>query len=171
MPKLRKVRESLLIALNEKLINDEEYVLLYNINKPSSPDLPYWRYNKFHLDDMSDEECKSEFCFFRSDVYSLAEALQIPDVITCFNSLKCNSATALCILLKRFSYPCRYLDMIPRFAKPVPQLCIITQHLTNFLYDRWGHLLNNFHQNWLSPLNLQRFSECIYRKGAPLNNC
>ena len=63
---------------------------------------------------------------FRSDVYRLAEALQIPDVITCYNGLHCDSATAVCILLKRFSYPCRYLDMIPRFAEPVPQLCIIT---------------------------------------------
>ena len=117
MPKLRKVREQLLLAHNDNIINDEEFVLLYDINKSVSPDLPYWTYEKFDLNLMTDDECRTEFRFYRSDIYRLAEVLLIPEEIVCYNGLLCSSTEALCILLKRFAYPCRYLDMVPRFAE------------------------------------------------------
>ena len=42
---------------------------------------------------------------------------------------------------KRYSYPNRYLDLIPRFGRPVRQLCMIANHVMNFIYERWHHLL------------------------------
>ena len=59
---------------------------------------------------------------------------------------------ALCIMLKRYVYPCRYYDLVPIFARPVPQLCIITNQVTNFIFDRWANLLRTLNQNWLSDL-------------------
>ena len=75
----------------------------------------------------------------------------------------------LCVLLKKLAYPCRYLDL-PRFARPVPELCVINNHLMLFTHDRWGFLLNDFRRNILNPQNFVRYARAIHAKGAPLTN-
>ena len=55
MPPLKKVREGLLLAYDSDLINVDEFVLLYNVNKSKNPDLPYLNYDKFDLDNMSED--------------------------------------------------------------------------------------------------------------------
>ena len=40
------------------IINDEEFLLRYDINTAKSPDFPYWNYEAFALDSMSDDECQ-----------------------------------------------------------------------------------------------------------------
>ena len=75
------------------------------------------------------------------------------------------------MLLKRYAYPCRYLDMITRFARPVPQLCMASNLVMDYIYTAWGRLLTNLNQPWLSPVNLERFVNAVFEKGAPLSNC
>ena len=129
MPSLEKFRDMLLFAHSDNLISEEECLLLYDLNKSSNLELPYWSYDQFDLDLLSDDDCKSEFRFYKRDVYLLAEMLQIPDQIQCYNRLVVDGIEALCIFLKRFAYPCRYSDMLPRFARPVPQLCMISSQV------------------------------------------
>jgi len=86
-------------------------------------------------------------------MFELKDVLQLPEEILCYNNIRVDSIEALCILLKRYSYPCRYTDMIPMFGRPIPQLSIISNHMNDFLYNRWNHLLTNFNQPWLSPLS------------------
>ena len=119
----------LLLAHSENLINDEDLVLLYDLNTSRNIDLPYWSYKEFDLDTLSDDECRSEFRFLKNDIYHLAEILQIPNQVRCYNRIMADGIEALCIFLKRFAYPCRYADMLPRFARPVPQLCMISLSL------------------------------------------
>ena len=121
---------------------------------------------------LTDDESKTEFRFFKIDIYRLCDAvMHIPHVITCYNGTACDSIEALCILLKRFAYPCRYLDMVPRCGRSVPELCIIAQHMSNWIFLYWGHLLNSFNQNWLSRDCLEVFANKIHHNGAPLDNC
>ena len=61
--------------------------------------------------------------------------------------------------------------MIHIFGKPEPQLSILTNNATDYLYDKWNHLFNTMNQPWLSPDSLESFATAIYRKGAPLSNC
>ena len=61
--------------------------------------------------------------------------------------------------------------MIPRFGRPIPELCIINNYTLNFIYDRWNYLLNAMNQAWLSPNCFQLFENAIYVKGAPLDHC
>ena len=61
MPKFRENRIALLYASQQRLINGEEFLLLYNLNTSASSDLPYWTYDNFDLDSLSDEECKLSF--------------------------------------------------------------------------------------------------------------
>ena len=74
------------------------------------------------------------------------------------------------ILLKRYSYPYRYLDLIPRLGRPVPELCMIANHVMNFIYERWHHLLTSINQPWLCLANLKRYANYIPQSGAPLEN-
>ena len=67
------------------MINNEEFLLLYGLNKSSNLELSYWSYDQFDLDFLTDDECKSEFRFYKNDVYLLivAEVLQVSDQIRC----------------------------------------------------------------------------------------
>ena len=78
----------------------------------------------------------------------------------------------LCTLLKRFAHSCRYSDMVPRFARPIPELCVITNHAMNLIYNQWSFLLSDFEgRNSLSPQNLENYAAAIHAKGALLTNC
>ena len=72
MPSLWDTRISLLYAYESSIINDEEFVLLYDNPTAKSPDFPYWNYEAFELDDMSDEECQAEFGFNSNAVYDFS---------------------------------------------------------------------------------------------------
>ena len=64
-----------------------------------------------------------------------------------------------------------HADMLPRFARPVPQLCMISNEIMNFIYETQHYCLRSFDQLWLSPENLQNYADVIHAKGAPLSNC
>ena len=81
------------------------------------------------------------------------------------------STEALCICLKRFPYPCRYANLIPRFGRPVSQLSMVTKLVVNHIYDGFGNLLLNLDQPWLSPGNIQIFADAVRAKGTALDNC
>ena len=152
-------------------------MLLYDLNTSRNIDLPYWSYKEFDLDTLSDDECRSEFRFLKNDIYHLAEILQIPNQVRCYNRIVADGIEALCIFLKRFAYPCRYADMqicryadmLPRFARPVPQFCMISNEIMNFIYETQHHRLRSFDQLWLSPENLQNYADVIHAKGTPLS--
>ena len=78
---------------------------------------------------------------------------------------------AFCVFLKRFAYPCRYVDLIPRFAGPEPPLCMISNAVMNAIYTSWRHLLLDLNPPWSSCPHLQTFTEVINEKGAGLQNC
>ena len=146
-------------------------MLLYDVNSSENLSLQLWRCDRFSLDNMENDECIPEFRFEKEDLLLLHDVLQIPDPITCYNENVVSGIEGLCICLKRYAYPCRYLDMIPRFGRPVPELCIINNYTLNFIYNRRNYLLNTMNQTWLSPNCLQLFADSIYTKGAPLENC
>ena len=62
----------------------------------------------------------------------LADALGIPPVIKCQQRSICDGTEGLCMLLRRFAYPCRLSDMIARFGRPVPVMSMITKEVMNF---------------------------------------
>lgn len=52
MPKLR---DTILLAHCSNLINAKESFLLYDMNKPKNPDIPFTNYEHFDLDKMNDD--------------------------------------------------------------------------------------------------------------------
>ena len=77
-------RDTILLSHASRLINAEEFVLLYDLHTPKTPDLPYTNYEGFDLDKMTDDECKTEFRFYKNDIYNLAEVFTLPDRIVCY---------------------------------------------------------------------------------------
>ena len=105
MSSLRDTRDALLLAFSDDAISDDEFCLLYDLNR-SRDDYPYWNYQRFNLDDMDNSESWSHFRFYKSDIYRLKDALQVPDTIKTYNRMRVDGVEAMCIFLKRFSYPC-----------------------------------------------------------------
>ena len=86
MPKWRNIREHLLYSHYEGIIDDEDFLLLYDLHTAKSPDLPYWNYHKFDLDRLSDDECITEFRFLKNYIYRLI-GLMLGDVGWCWMML------------------------------------------------------------------------------------
>ena len=120
---------------------------------------------------MDDAECKAEFRVHKQDLPILAESLGIPASFKCQQRTVCNGMEGLCMLLKRLAYPCRYSDMIPRFGRPVPELCMITNQVMDFIYDTYGHRITQWNPDILSPRLLEQYATAIAGKGAALDNC
>ena len=66
-----KFCDTILLAHASCLINADEFVLLYHLHKPKNPDLPYTNYECFDVDKMTDDECKTEFRFYKNDILQL----------------------------------------------------------------------------------------------------
>ena len=111
----QEVREALVLAYGAGVVDKVEFALLNDLNKPNNLQIPYWQYDPFNLDLLSHDECWAEFRFKKNGI-----------LIITYNKHKVDPVEGLCILLKRLAYPCRYCDLVPRFARPVPELCVIT---------------------------------------------
>ena len=60
--------------------------------------------------------------------------------------------------------------MIPRFGRPVAQLCMIFNQVVDIVDQQWGRLLNNFNQPLLRSGSLEPYRESINRKVSVLSN-
>ena len=105
MAAFREVRENLLLAYDDDIINNEEFLLLYDINTSKNLDFPYEQYGPFDLDKLSDDECLANFLFFKDDIYILSEVMDMPDEFHTYNRVKVEKIEALCIFLRRVAYP------------------------------------------------------------------
>ena len=63
------VSHTLMEATFNKLINEQQFVLLYDCHKSTNPEFPNWNYDRFDLEEKSSDDCKAEFCFYREDIY------------------------------------------------------------------------------------------------------
>ena len=63
-------------AYSFDMIDDTEFVLLYDLSKSKNPDFPYWRYEKIELEKLSDDQCKVTFRFSKNHIYDLKKTLK-----------------------------------------------------------------------------------------------
>ena len=116
-------------------------------------------------------KCKTEFRVEKEDIPELVHTLRIPESVKCYQGTICKAEEALCILLKRFTYPCRYSDLIQCFGRSVPELAIITNEIVNYIYNIHGHRLTQWNHQILQPEALETYAQAIANKGAALANC
>ena len=68
MSNLRETRNCIAYAYRKGFINDREFVLLYDANRSKNPDFPYWNYERFEPDELTNAECNAEFRFYKHDI-------------------------------------------------------------------------------------------------------
>ena len=71
----KRATNSLLLSYVENIIDEDEFVLLYEFNN-SKEIYPFWKYDKFDLENMDEAQCKREFRFLRSHIYDLKNVLK-----------------------------------------------------------------------------------------------
>ena len=165
------MRKLLLFLYDSESISDEECLTLYESYSSKNPDFPYSAYAKFDYDQIDESECLAEFRVRKQDITLLADVLQLPVTIRCHQRTTCERTEVLCMLLKRFSYACRYSDMIHRLARPVPEISMITNTVMDHIFLSHGHRISQWNFDILSPPMLQEYADVIHAKSAPLNNC
>ena len=146
MASLKQARGLALECCVYGLIVEEECMLLYDINQSKNLDFPYENYERFNFDDMDSAECLAEFRVEKQDISRLAYALGIPLVLNCQQRSICDGVEGLCMLLRRFAYPCRLSDMIARFGRPVPVISMITNEVMHFIYNNHHQRLTQWNQ-------------------------
>ena len=167
----RNIREVLAYSYVDEIISDDEFVVLYDHYRSKNPDFSYEESSRFDFDKLEEAECKADFRVEKRDLHVLANALQIPPSFQTYQRSVADGLEGLCMLMKRFAYPCRYVDMIPLFGRPVPELSMITNHVMNYIYDTHCHRITEWNNNLLSPELLEVYARAIHQKGAPLQNC
>lgn len=171
MSSFKKARNVLHLADDDSLIDDEEFVVLYNACRSKNPELPYQDYPAFDLEQMDEAECSLDFRFRKKQIPILAQALDLPEKFTCQQGTVCEATEALCMVLRRFAYPCRYSDLVPQFGRPIPEMSMITNTVVDFIYERHGEKITRWNHELLRPESLRVYAEAVKRKGAALNNC
>ena len=131
------MQEASVALLVNDMIDEVELQAILELTNKKNPCFPYWKYDRIEstLDDLSESEAKAEFRFATSELPRLAEALRIPDMSTCCNGTTASGLEGLCILLKRFAYPCRLSDLIPLFGRSVPELSLILSEVTEHVFQ------------------------------------
>ena len=120
---------------------------------------------------MDEAECIAKVRFEKRHILRLEEVLQIPPLMKCNQRSVFTETEGLCILLKRLAYPCRYSDLIDRFARSVQVLGRITNNIIDYIYDTHHHKITHWNNDILSPAALQIYADAISGKGAALDNC
>ena len=70
-----------------------------------------WKYEKFDIGVIGDEQSFIDFRFGKNDLYTLSDVFNIPEKVISIQGTACKDIEALCILLKRSAFPTRYPDM------------------------------------------------------------
>ena len=91
----KNVRNLLLINHNDVFIDDDEFVVLYDLFASKNLDFPYDSYAQFDLEELDESESFAEFLFGKRNIRILNEVLQIPDMITCSQRSVCDGLEGL----------------------------------------------------------------------------
>ena len=151
-------------------ITNEDYdlihVLLINEHIPRS--ITYdCEWPRFALHALADDQCWANFRFVKQDIARLATLLSLPDVIRVSNGCVCSRVDALCIVLRRFSYPNRLCDLESFFGRPSSTLSLIINETVHQLWSLHRHRLTSLDLPWLQQDYLQHYADTIHMKGAP----
>ena len=165
------VRDSLVISFAEGSITDEEFLFLYEEYESVNPFYDIGNLSHFVSTLLDSSECKSEFRLEKEDIPFVADALQVPARFRCPQGTVCDGIEGSCILLRRLAYPCRYFDLVQRFARPAPELSLIANTGLDWIYKFHGFRLTSWNQAFLAPPFLESYAQTVERQGSPLKNC
>lgn len=111
------------------------------------------------LHSMSPVQFHQMFRFEQKDLFRLRTALRVPDVVKNAQGISVSGEEALCMALRRLSYPNRLCDMQRDFARSESTISLFSNGMLSHIVDTWGALLENFEYNkWLNRSAMEEFS-------------
>ena len=156
----------------EDIIDEDELLSVVQCETERiAPVFPYLAYERFNLANVTDDECFAEFRFHKKDIPRLVTAFRLHPKFICRNGTTAFADEGLCMLLRRLAYPCRYSDMIPRFGRNKPEICLIVHTVLRYICTEFEHLLYSFRQEWLAADKLTEYAVAVYGKCHALDNC
>ena len=160
------------LALEAAGDDDGDAILLLPMLGQSKRSRPsYHQYAELDLDNYTDEECFTLFRFNKEKIHRLFNVFQIPGTFTTTAGTTMPGLQAFVLVLRRLTYPNRHSNIAAMFGREIPELSMVFNTVIDYLYARYGHLLLDLDQPWLSPDNLRRLADSVHDKGAPLTNC
>ena len=176
MASFNETRDLLLISRDENLIDDEEFYccgtcirLGIRLSLRVLSAILIWRAKWSRK--QNEAECKKQFLIWEARYTASIWCTRSPWNFQMLPRNFMQWTWGLCIILRRFAYPCRYYDLIPIFGRPVAELCMIANQVTDFIYDLHGPRISQWNHVLLQPEKLQHYADTIVSKGAALQNC
>jgi len=170
----RETRRMELLILQLSAFDDDFLIfhplILQEISQAENPERPLLPASRLSLDIMSDADCLFNFRFKRDEIVRLTNCLQIPEVIiTTMGRYKFLAVEAMCLVLRRLTWSCRWRDLLPMFGRSEGALSAVFTDVTGFLVTKWKQILY-FDSGRIFPLLVQ-FAGAIHAAGSPLDNC
>ncbi len=136
--------EEYTLLLLSGLFDDEEIELLMLADAiehaESAP--VHTKFKRFDLSRFTDEECRHNFRFSRTDLVALTTLLHMPPKYRSPNRVTWGPLEELCAVLRRLAYPNRLADLMPMFGQSVSQLCDIIRVTGRDLCERYAYLVS-----------------------------
>ena len=96
---------------------------------------------RFQLAKLPSNTCVLRYRFSRPQILLLHRALQLPDIIYSSQRVPIPSVEALCIVLRRLSYPCRWFEFVEEFFHDEAVLSTCFTETIDLLYQRCAEKL------------------------------
>ena len=74
-----------LLSHSNEIIDNDEFICLYELNYSNNLDLPYWYiYENSIIENMTDDECWNEFRFNHGDIFLLKDVFRLACAVNLF---------------------------------------------------------------------------------------
>ena len=145
-------------------------VIIFNCLNPIRPERLVIPQARLNLRDMSDARAKKYFRFTIEEINILIMHFKLPGTIITRERYAVPALEALCILLRRLTWPARItVEMLEFFGRSGPALSAIVMHMVQQLHDKYKSKIA-FDREHIAA-NAATFAERIQATGCPLANC
>ncbi len=118
-----------------------------------------------NLNALNEEDCRKYFRFGHRDIKKILVQLQLPEVIITPNHKdSVLIVEALCLVLCRLSYPCRWFDLQNHFGRHVSALSRIFYYMMHSMLQKVKRRVLFYN---VSPFELNTFAHAFALKGVP----
>lgn len=171
--------------------NDEEIIIFDYILNTKNRTYHYLdkKPGVFRLEELGDSYCHIHFRFYKADIFRMKALLNIPNEIILKTRIRVNGEEALCIMLRRLAYPCRwnvyvfyskfsmktvhfrYADLMQFFPRGRSALSEIFNFMVDHILREKGNILKSLNQPWMSHEAMKRLCRSVRNKGSPYKRC
>lgn len=127
-------------------------------------------FTNFNLNVFCEEECYRMFRFRSKDIGKVVELCGWLGGRTKRSGYVVDSITAVCVMLRKLSFPTRWKEIERLFGMRSSAMSEIFYEVMESLVRERGNLLENFRAEMMEE-RAEMYAKAIHEQGAPLSNC